>query len=99
MKSLFHRISHALLGHPIARWFVILGSIVYLLSPADLLPDVIPIFGWIDDGLLVTLVATGLTDVVLERRRRLKAQKHENQPGPNNPSTVDTKATTADDRA
>ncbi|MEM6521455.1 MAG: DUF1232 domain-containing protein [Cyanobacteria bacterium P01_C01_bin.70] len=52
------------------RWLVILGSLVYLVSPLDISPDVFPIVGWIDDGLLATLVATELTQIVLDRRRK-----------------------------
>jgi uncharacterized membrane protein YkvA (DUF1232 family) len=74
-QSIFQRIYRQLLGHPIARWVVILGSIGYLLSPIDFSPDVIPILGWVDDGVLAALLATGITEVVLERRRTLKAQR------------------------
>lgn len=52
------------------RWLVILGSLVYLVSPLDISPDVFPVVGWIDDGLLATLVATELTQIVLDRRRK-----------------------------
>lgn len=39
------------------RWFLIL-AIIYLIAPVDLIPDVIPIFGKVDDAtlLLVDLV-------------------------------------------
>lgn len=76
-QAAFQRFYRWLLRHPVARWFVILGTIVYLVSPVDISPDALPIVGWIDDGVLVTLVATGLTEAVLERRRNLKAQKAE----------------------
>ena len=91
-QSIFQRIYRSLLGHPVARWFVILGSIAYLVSPVDISPDVFPIVGWIDDGLLVTLLVTGLTEIVLERRRELKAQKAEKK-GQQAEATVDTQAT------
>ena len=51
------------------RWLVILGSLVYLMSPLDLSPDVFPIIGWIDDGLLATIVVTELSQIALERKR------------------------------
>jgi uncharacterized membrane protein YkvA (DUF1232 family) len=72
---MFQRVYRALLGHPVARWFVIIGSLIYLVSPVDLVPDVIPIVGWIDDGVLATLMAAGITEVVLERRRQMKARR------------------------
>ncbi|MEM9120025.1 MAG: DUF1232 domain-containing protein [Cyanobacteria bacterium P01_F01_bin.56] len=76
-QSIFQQVYRRLLGHPIARWVIILGSITYLLSPLDFSPDVIPILGWVDDGVLAALLATGLTEMVLERRRNLKAQQAE----------------------
>lgn len=74
-QSVFQQVYRRLLGHPVARWVVMLGSIAYLVSPIDFSPDVIPILGWVDDGVLATLLATGVTEMVLERRRNLKAQK------------------------
>lgn len=56
------------------RWFVILGSLIYLVSPLDISPDVFPIIGWIDDGLLATIVVTELTQIALERKRNSKGQ-------------------------
>lgn len=31
-------------------------AIVYTISPVDLLPDVIPVIGWVDDGVLLYLL-------------------------------------------
>jgi len=52
------------------RWLVILGSLVYLISPIDISPDVFPIIGWIDDGLLASVVITELTQMVIDQRRK-----------------------------
>lgn len=52
------------------RWLVILGSLVYLVSPLDISPDVFPIIGWIDDGLLATIVVTELTQIAMDQRRK-----------------------------
>ena len=72
---MFKKVYRALLRHPIARWVVILGSLVYLISPVDISPDVVPIIGWVDDGVIATLMATGIVELVLERRRDVKARK------------------------
>lgn len=80
---MFQRLYRALLGHPVARWVVILGSLLYLISPIDLSPDVIPILGWVDDGVLATLMAAGITEVVLDRRRQVKARRERREQQPN----------------
>lgn len=80
---MFQRLYRALLGHPVARWVVILGSLLYLISPIDLSPDVIPILGWVDDGVIATLMAAGITEVVLDRRRQVKARREQREQQPN----------------
>ncbi|MDB9527276.1 DUF1232 domain-containing protein [Oscillatoria sp. CS-180] len=94
-QSVFQRIYRSLLGHPIARWFVILGSIAYLVSPVDISPDAIPILGWVDDGVLTALLVTGVTEILLERRRNLKAAKSEAEIS-SEQTTVNTSASTVD---
>ena len=39
-----------------AAWIWIILGIIYILSPYDLLPDFIPIRGWIDDGVVIILL-------------------------------------------
>jgi len=68
-----------MIRHPQYRWWVILGSLLYVLSPFDLSPDVLPIVGWIDDSLLTTLVVTEVSQVLLNhlKTRKGKAAKSE----------------------
>ncbi|MCW6035326.1 DUF1232 domain-containing protein [Spirulina subsalsa FACHB-351] len=54
------------------RWFLIGGTLLYLISPIDISPDFIPIIGWIDDGIIATVLVTELTQLVLENRKRRK---------------------------
>lgn len=49
------------------RWVLILGTLLYLLSPIDIAPDFIPIVGWIDDGIVATLFVTEISQLLLER--------------------------------
>ncbi|MFN5513657.1 MAG: YkvA family protein [Cyanobacteriota bacterium] len=66
-----------MIRHPQYRWWVVLGTLAYLLSPLDFLPDVFPIVGWIDDGLLATLLVTEISQMVLAR---LKAKTEDKPP-------------------
>ncbi len=43
------------------RWLLLLGSLIYLLSPLDFAPDVFPFLGWIDDGILIAILAGELS--------------------------------------
>ncbi len=71
----FSRVYNGLLKHPRYRWVVIGASLIYLISPIDISPDLIPVVGWIDDGVVATLLATGITQVLLDRRQVMKDQK------------------------
>lgn len=53
--------------NPKYRWWVILASAAYLVSPIDISPDVFPIIGWIDDGIIAGLLVAELSQILLER--------------------------------
>jgi uncharacterized membrane protein YkvA (DUF1232 family) len=57
-----------LVRNPKYRWWVIGGSLVYLLSPIDLLPEALlgPL-GAIDDLVIITVLATELTGILRDR--------------------------------
>ncbi|MGV0027526.1 YkvA family protein [Phormidesmis priestleyi] len=57
------------------RWLIILGSLVYLLSPLNILTDALPIVGWIDDGLIATLLVTEVSQILLEQLKTRKSDK------------------------
>ena len=52
------------LRNPKYRWIIIFGTLTYLLSPIDIAPDVFPIVGWIDDGILITLLIAEVTQLM-----------------------------------
>lgn len=54
-----------LLRNPKYRWWVILGTLVYLVSPIDVLPDFIPVVGQIDDVFLLTLLVSEVSGLVI----------------------------------
>ncbi|ESA34498.1 hypothetical protein N836_16515 [Leptolyngbya sp. Heron Island J] len=52
------------LRNPKYRWLVIFGTLTYLLSPIDVSPDVVPLVGWIDDGILLTLLVAEVSQLL-----------------------------------
>ena len=52
--------------NPKYRWWVAIGTLIYLLSPIDIAPDFIPIVGQIDDFVLLSLLVTEMSQIVLE---------------------------------
>lgn len=56
---------------PRAAKIALAAVAVYLASPLDLIPDIIPIVGYLDDALLVAVVLDGLLNV-LDRSLILK---------------------------
>ncbi len=56
-----------LLRNPKYRWWVVAGSIVYLVSPIDISPDVFPIIGWLDDGIVISLLIAEVSQLAKEK--------------------------------
>ncbi|MEH2260296.1 YkvA family protein [Nostoc sp.] len=62
------------LRNPKYRWWVILGTLVYLVSPFDVLPDFIPVVGQIDDVFLLTLLVSEVSGLVIEGWKARKGE-------------------------
>ena len=81
------------LRHTKYRWLVIAGTLLYLFSPIDISPDFIPVVGWLDDGLIVTLLVTEMSQVLMEQmklRSRRAADGESDEPEVMDmPSTID----------
>jgi uncharacterized membrane protein YkvA (DUF1232 family) len=59
-----------LLNDPKTRVFTIIFTLLYLINPFDIIPDFIPIFGWIDDLALLTI----LIETLLASRKSQKGE-------------------------
>ncbi len=57
---------------PIVGWAVAALSAVYVVSPIDVLPDFIPIAGWLDDG---GAIVTGITGAVMALKAQAESKK------------------------
>jgi uncharacterized membrane protein YkvA (DUF1232 family) len=64
-----------LVANPKYRWWVIGGTLVYLLSPLDIAPDFIPFLGQIDDAVVITVLATELMQVLKDRNAAIKQKQ------------------------
>jgi uncharacterized membrane protein YkvA (DUF1232 family) len=48
---------------------IIVGAILYVVSPIDAIPDFLPIIGWIDDIAIVGLAMNKLSNLIAEYKR------------------------------
>jgi uncharacterized membrane protein YkvA (DUF1232 family) len=76
-----------LLRNPKYRLWVILGTLLYILSPIDIAPDFIPIVGEIDDVFLLTLLVTEVSGLVIEGWKARKGGVDTNAPNTSEDST------------
>ncbi len=85
------------LRNPKYRWWIILGTLAYLVSPLDISPDFFPIAGQIDDVLIVTLLVSELSQMALEffKARQDNLQK-ENTTDTKTAPTVDIPSVSVD---
>ena len=73
------------------RWWVILGTLAYFISPLDFSPDFFPIIGQVDDFAILTLLITELIKVIFEGPSQIIVEKlSENE-------TVEVEATSIDE--
>jgi len=82
----FYNWYRTLLRHPKYRWLIIIASVVYLISPIDIAPDLVPIIGQLDDVTVMLILASEVTQIVIEH---LKRKKH---PADVSGTTVDVEA-------
>jgi len=64
-----------MIRHAKYRWVIIIGTLLYLFSPIDIAPDFIPILGFIDDGIIATVLVAELSQLLLDRLGRNKEIK------------------------
>ena len=79
--------------HPKYRWWIMLGTIIYLISPIDIAPDFIPILGQIDDVMLAGLLFTELSQMVIAKLQTRQENNNMNTETPGS-ETVDVDAET-----
>ena len=79
-STALHELYRKALKHTKYRWVVSLGTLLYFVSPLDISPDVFPVLGWIDDGVVVSLLVTEVSQLMteqLKRKRQVTADSDE----------------------
>ncbi|MBD2663906.1 hypothetical protein B6N60_05102 [Richelia sinica FACHB-800] len=79
-----------LLRNPKYRWWVIIGTLVYLVSPFDIAPDFIPIVGELDDVLLLTLLVSEVSGLVVESWKNRQSDANQSSSEQNQDNTTST---------
>lgn len=79
-----------LLRNPKYRWWVILGTALYFISPIDIAPDFLPIVGELDDVFLLTLLVSEVSQLVIEGAKNRRANRDTNAPNGSPANTANT---------
>jgi uncharacterized membrane protein YkvA (DUF1232 family) len=74
--------------NPKYRWWVILGTALYFISPVDFLPDFIPFLGEFDDAILITLLISEVSQLALDKIKTRRANTNATNPSTVNPDTT-----------
>jgi uncharacterized membrane protein YkvA (DUF1232 family) len=80
-----------LLRNPKYRWWVILGTILYFVSPFDIAPDFFPVIGEVDDVFLMTLLVSEISQMMIEG---FKARKDKDNVEVSSPVNTEGSTTT-----
>jgi uncharacterized membrane protein YkvA (DUF1232 family) len=63
------------LRNPKYRWWMILGTLLYIFSPIDIAPDFIPFIGQIDDIAVLTLLVSEVSQLLIDGAKSRKGDK------------------------
>ena len=84
-----HNWYRSLLQNPKYRWWVVAASIVYLVSPIDLVPDFLPFAGLIDDTLIVSLLVSEVAQIAKVKLQSKSTRSSRAETTPTTPFNAD----------
>jgi uncharacterized membrane protein YkvA (DUF1232 family) len=85
-----------LLQNPKYRWWVVLASVAYIVSPIDISPDVFPVVGWIDDSIVIGLLVSELSQVVSAKLKERSTRTNDTTKTGGTPEPIDINAVQLD---
>jgi len=95
LQSLYGWYSN-LIRNPKYRWWVILGTLAYLISPFDVSPDWFPIAGQIDDIFLVSVMLSEVSQMIMSSVKNKKQGKSNIDNSENAGNSEESSKTTVD---
>ena len=83
--------------NPKYRWWIILGTMAYLVSPIDIAPDFLPVIGQIDDVAIAVLLISEISQMSIDyfksrQTQTASASEATGSPSQGTPGTVDVDA-------
>lgn len=78
--------------NPKYRWWMVLGTILYIFSPIDIAPDFIPIIGQLDDIVILSLLVSEVSQMVIEAAKSRQGTTVTSNPDQATDKTVDVDA-------
>ncbi len=78
--------------NPKYRWWIVLGSLAYLISPVDVIPDFLPIAGQLDDLTILTLLIAEMSQLLTDRIKFRQRQDPNPESVTDKDDTVEVKA-------
>ncbi|BAQ62168.1 hypothetical protein GM3708_2574 [Geminocystis sp. NIES-3708] len=91
LQSLYSFYRNAIRNPKYRNW-IILGTLIYVLSPFDISPDFFPLAGQIDDFLLLSIMLTEVSQMIMSSVKNKKDSYTETQ----EQKTVDIDAVSLD---
>lgn len=91
LQSLYGFYRNAIRNPKYRNW-IILGTLIYVLSPFDISPDFFPLAGQIDDFFLLSIMLTEVSQMVVSSLKNKKDKYSENEPS----NTVEVDAVSMD---
>jgi len=78
--------------NPKYRWWMVLGTLLYIFSPFDIAPDFLPIIGQIDDVLVLSILVSEVSQLLIEGVKARKGQDVVSDPETSTEKTVEVDA-------
>ena len=76
LQPLYGLYSNAI-RNPKYRYWIIIGTLIYILSPIDISPDYFPLAGQIDDFLLLSIMITEVSQMLMSGLKEKKDKDNE----------------------